>query len=50
MTADLMDDWVKDVYERCPGTLHNPPSLDAFCEYLSEELKIKLEKRTMTWL
>jgi hypothetical protein len=43
-----MEDWVKNIWERCPGALHNPPSmlvLDAFHRHLSEELKVKLERR-----
>jgi hypothetical protein len=46
MTADFMEHWVKSVWERCPGTLHNPPSmlvLYTFHGPLSEELKIKPE-------
>jgi hypothetical protein len=34
MTADLMEDGVKNVWEMCPGAGHSPPSmlvLDTFC-------------------
>ena len=32
-TADLIDDWAKNVWDKCPGNLRNPHSmlfLDAF--------------------
>jgi hypothetical protein len=47
MTVDMMEDWVKNVWERRPGALRKPPSmlvLDAFRGHLSEELKVKLEE------
>jgi hypothetical protein len=46
MTADFMGDWVKSVWERCPGALHNAPSmlvLYTFHRLLSEELQVKPE-------
>jgi hypothetical protein len=48
MTVDVMEDWVKNVWERGPGALHNPPStllIDTFCGRLSEELNVKLERK-----
>jgi hypothetical protein len=48
MTVDLVEDWVKNVWERYPGALQNPPStlvLDAFHGHLPEELKVKLESK-----
>jgi hypothetical protein len=48
MTVDLMEDWVKNVWERRPGALRNPPSmlvLNAFRGHLSEELKVKLQRK-----
>jgi hypothetical protein len=41
-------DWVRNVWERHPGALRNPPSLlvlDTFRGHLSEELKVKLERK-----
>jgi hypothetical protein len=46
MTADLMEEWVQTEWERCPGAIHNPPSmlfLYTFRGLLSEGLKVKLE-------
>jgi hypothetical protein len=45
MKVDLMEYWVKIVWERRPGALSNPPSmlvLDVFRGHLSDELKFKL--------
>jgi hypothetical protein len=27
MTTDLMEDWVRKIWERRPGAVHNPPSM-----------------------
>jgi hypothetical protein len=48
MTADLMENWVKKVWERHPGGLRNPPSmlvLDVFHRHLPEQLKVKWERK-----
>jgi hypothetical protein len=48
MATDLMEDWMKNVKERRPGDLRNPPSmlvLDAFRGHVSEELKFKPERK-----
>jgi hypothetical protein len=44
MTVDLMEDWMKSVWERRPGALRNTlkTSDDAFHGNLSEEKKNKL--------
>jgi hypothetical protein len=48
MTTDLMDDGVKNVWERSHGSLRNLPNmlvLESFLGHLSEELKAELERR-----
>jgi hypothetical protein len=44
MPVNLMEDWVKSVWEKCPGVLYNQPHMLAFYIFrgvLSEELKVK---------
>jgi hypothetical protein len=48
MSVDLMEDWVKNVWERRCGALLNPQNMlvpDAFHGHVSEELTVKLERK-----
>jgi hypothetical protein len=48
MAVDLMEDWVKNVWERRSGAPRNPPSmlvLDVFRGHLYEEMKVELERK-----
>lgn len=48
MTDDLIEDWMKNVRGRRPGTLRNPPSmidLGSSQQRLYEELNFKLERK-----